>query len=234
MKKEPVLLVEDAPDMQLIVRATLGNECDLICAASLEEARKIVREKDFSLILLDVVLPDGSGFDFCLALRTEPNFKNTPIFFLTGEDGISQRVMGFDLGADDYIVKPFEPFEFKARVFNKLKRKPTGNEQSSFSRGAFLIDWAAQKATMVKAGERRELSLTPIEFKLLVQFLRNEGKIFSREELLVAVWGSSVHVSGHTVDTHISSLRKKVGDYASYFKAVVKKGYCYNSSEKAG
>lgn len=229
MKKEKVLLVEDARDMQLIVRATIGAECDLSIASTLSEARQLIRDADFSLILLDVVLPDGSGFDLCHALRAEANFKNIPIFFLTGEDGVSQRVMGFDLGADDYIVKPFEPQEFKARVLAKLKRGTAAAGPSSFSRGKFTIDWTAQKASMVKTdGAKVDLALTPIEFKLLVQFLKNEGKVFSREELLESVWGGTVHVSGHTVDTHISSLRKKIGEYSTFIKAVVKKGYCYS------
>jgi two-component system phosphate regulon response regulator PhoB len=228
MKKEKVLLVEDAPDMQMIVRATIGNDCELTCAGSIAEAEKQLSEKDFGLLLLDVVLPDGSGFDYCQKLRAEGKFKNLPIFFLTGQDDVDKRVMGFELGGDDYITKPFEPNEFKARIFGKLKRANPGTE-SSFSRGIFSVDWGAQKASMTKKdGSRVELALTPIEFKLLVQFLRHEGRTFSREELLVAVWGSSVHVSGHTVDTHISSLRKKVGDFSSYFKAVVKKGYCYS------
>ena len=233
MKKEKILLVEDAPDMQTIVRATIGNECDLKIVTNIAEARKALSENDYALMLLDVILPDGSGFDFCQALRTESKFQALPIFFLTGEDDVSDRVKGFDLGGDDYITKPFEPPEFKARIFSKLKKKLSAAEQTTFSRGIFSIDWATQKAHMVKRdGTHQPLSLTPIEFKLLVQFLRNEGRIFSREELLVAVWGGAVHVSGHTVDTHISSLRKKVGEYASFFRAVVKKGYCYNSTEK--
>ncbi len=232
MLKEKVLLVEDARDMQMIVMATIGNDCALTCTGSLDEARNALQEEVFSLILLDVGLPDGSGFDFCLALRAQGKFKAVPIIFLTGEDGITQRVRGFDYGADDYIVKPFEPNEFKARVFSKLKRKTEAAEQSSFSSGKFSVDWSTQKATKInKDGSKAELALTPIEFKLLVQFLRNENKIFSREELLVAVWGSAVHVSGHTVDTHISSLRKKVGEYSVFFKAVVKKGYRYSTTE---
>ena len=234
MKKEKVILVEDAPDMQMIVRATIGADCELTCASNIQDAQKLIHENDYALILLDVMLPDGSGFHFCRTLRGDDKFKSIPIFFLTGQDEVSQRVMGFDIGADDYITKPFEPNEFKARVFSKLKRKSEATEQSSFSRGLFTIDWGTQRASLAKKdGTKQELSLTPIEFKLLVQFLKNEGKTFSREELLIAVWGSSVHVSGHTVDTHISSLRKKVGEFGAFFKAVVKKGYMYNSNEKA-
>lgn len=229
MKKEKVLLVEDAPDMQVIVRATIGKDCDLSCASSIAEAEKILKSNDFDMILLDVVLPDGSGFEFCQKLRSQALTRSLPIFFLTGQDEVEQRVLGFEIGGDDYIVKPFEPNEFRARVFGKLKRAGAASEQTSFTRGIFTVDWGSQKAQMkTSEGTVVDLHLTPIEFKLLVQFLRHEGRTFSREELLTAVWGGTVHVSGHTVDTHISSLRKKVGEYSSYFRAVVKKGYCYS------
>lgn len=229
MKKEKVILVEDAPDMQMIVRATIGSDCDLSFAGTVAEAEKLLSGGDFDLMLLDVVLPDGSGFDYCQRLRSRAGTKSLPIFFLTGQDEIEQRVLGFKMGGDDYIVKPFEPNEFRARVFGKLKRSGSASEQTSFTRGIFTVDWGSQKAQMKKSdGAVADLNLTPIEFKLLVQFLRHEGRTFTREELLSAVWGGTVHVSGHTVDTHISSLRKKVGEYSSYFRAVVKKGYCYS------
>ena len=146
--------------------------------------------------------------------------------FLTGNAGVDQRVLGFELGADDYIVKPFEPKEFRARILAKIKRR-TG--KSSFALSVFRIDLPTQKATMDTSEGPVELTLTPIEFKLLVHFLRNEGQVFSREDLLTSVWGGTVHVSGHTVDTHISALRKKLGEYGSCFRAVVKRGYCFNA-----
>lgn len=228
MNLEKVLLVEDAADMQRIVKATIGAVCDLICVTTLKLAEEIIQTQSIALVVLDVNLPDGTGFDFCKKLRDNETFKTLPIIFLTGENDVAQRVLGFDLGADDYVVKPFEPNEFKARVFSRLKRRNSEVVTSSYSHGLFSIDWSSQKAFVVTKGERLELHLTPIEFKLLIHFARNEEKIFSREELLTAVWGQAVHVSGHTVDTHISSLRKKVGEYGRFFRSVVRRGYCFS------
>jgi two-component system, OmpR family, phosphate regulon response regulator PhoB len=232
MKNEKVLLVEDASDMQLMVQSTLGASCEVLCAKSLKEAEELLTKERFDLMVLDVVLPDGNGFEFCKTIKARSELENLAIIFLTGENQVNDRVLGFDLGADDYVVKPFEPNEFRARVLSKLKGRALFQEQTSFSSGIFYVDWPLQKASLRKDQFKQDLGLTPIEFKLLVQFLRNEGKIFSREELLTAVWGQSTHVTEHTVDTHISSLRKKVGEYGKYFKAVVRKGYTYSCKVK--
>lgn len=231
MALESVLLVEDAVDMQVIVRATIGSECDLVCATSLNEAEQQLHNGKFALIILDVHLPDGTGFEWCKRLRADSKYKDLPVIFLTGEREIQQRVHGFEVGADDYVTKPLEPNEFKARVQSKLKRKRLEDAKTEFTVGVFNVDFSVQKAFLNHNGANQELALTPIEFKLLVQFLRNENRVFSREELLIAVWGQTVHVSGHTVDTHISSLRKKVGAYGHYFKAVVKRGYCFTPDD---
>ena len=116
MKKQKVLLVEDAADMQLIVKAAIGEICDLIFVKTLKDAAQTLRGGGFALVLLDIVLPDGDGFTFCKTLRASPGTKDLPIIFLTGENEISQRVLGFDLGADDYITKPFWIGELLARL----------------------------------------------------------------------------------------------------------------------
>ncbi len=137
VKKEKVLLVEDARDMQLIVRANVGNDCELTCASTLSDAESIVRREDLAMILLDVVLPDGSGFEFCQKLRAEDKTKRLRSFFLTGQNELDQKVLGFEIGGDDYITKPFEPTELKARILSKLKRTKLGGDKS-YSRAASL------------------------------------------------------------------------------------------------
>lgn len=224
-----VLLVDDSKAMQMTVSSAISSLCQLTCASNIEEAQAQLNRQDFSLVLLDVSLPDGNGFEFCKQLRNNPKFKELPIIFLTGETEIEQRVLGFELGADDYVTKPIEPQEFIARVISKLRKSKAG--QTNFRKGDFKIDLNIQKAFLIgNDSSETPLALTPIEFKLLVHFLQNEGKIFSREILLQTVWGDTVHVLGHTVDTHISSLRKKIGTFGSCLKAVMKRGYCFSLS----
>jgi DNA-binding response OmpR family regulator len=232
MKNEKVLLVEDTPDMQIMVRSAIGDKCQLTCVETIKDAEFTLASGGYSLVILDVGLPDGDGFSFCRKLRTGESFKDVQIVFLTGSGEIEQRVLGFDIGADDYITKPFNSKEFQARILAKLRRKADPAMKTSYNQDAFRVNWPSQKAYLAQDGAETELNLTPIEFKLLSHFLSNEGQIFTREELLKTVWGNAVHVSSNTVDTHISSMRKKVGPYAGCFKAVVRRGYTYKSPLK--
>jgi len=229
MGSDRILLVEDALSMQLVVQSAVGSLCALTCVTSIADAERELASGPYALLLLDVELPDGNGFEFCKKIRDNQKFHNLPIIFLTWKAEVDHRVLGFSLGADDYIVKPIEPKEFSARIESKLKRRPQGPLQTTFRKSDFRVDLTAHRIFLVQVGGvETELSLTPIEFKLLVHFLRNEGVVISREELLVAVWGDSVHVSAHTIDTHISSLRKKISSTGHQLKAVVKKGYCFS------
>lgn len=235
MGTDRILLVEDALSMQLVVQAAVGSLCALTCVTSIADAERELASGPYALLLLDVELPDGNGFEFCKKIRDQNKFQNLPIIFLTWKAEVDQRVLGFSLGADDYIVKPIEPKEFAARIESKLKRRPQGPLQTTFRKSDFRVDLTSHRIFLVQAsGGETELNLTPIEFKLLVHFLRNEGVVISREELLVAVWGDSVHVSAHTIDTHISSLRKKISSTGHHLKAVVKKGYCFSIQTPAG
>lgn len=158
-----------------------------------------------------------------------PEFADLPIIFLTGHGEIEDKVLGFQLGADDYVTKPIEPTEFTARVLGKLRRQKS--TQTVIKQGGYRVDLSKQKAFSADGnGQEVELNLTPIEFKLLTHFLQNEKKIFSRQDLLQLFWGNTVHVSGHTVDTHISSLRKKMGPAGILLHSVFKKGYCFGAA----
>lgn len=229
---ERVLLVEDNSGMQKIVQSAIANVCELVVAGTLSQGEQELNAHPYDLLILDVVLPDGDGFEFCKQLRTREQFQELPIIFLTGQSDVEHRVQGFSLGADDYIVKPIELKEFVARVEAKLKRKPIIKLQTTIEKASFRIDLITQRIFQKDdEGKDHDLDLTPIEFKLLVQFLNNEGKIFSRVQLLLSVWGGSIKVSNHTIDTHISTLRKKLGDSGRYLKVAVKQGYYFSFHE---
>lgn len=229
--RKRVLLVEDQIVMQKVVAASLADVCELTWVISVALAESELKFNTYSLIILDVLLPDGSGFDFCQRVRSQDQYNSIPIIFLTGQADVDHRVHGFAIGADDYVVKPFEPKEFRARIEAWLK-KDASTIQTCLKRNNFRLDLMAQKAFhSIEDGAEQNLNLTPIEFKLLAHLIKYEGQVFSREELMATVWGQGVHVSAHTVDTHISSLRKKIGDSGSHLKAILKRGYCLSFSQ---
>lgn len=234
MRQDHILLVEDSLSMQLLVRSVLEGFCALTCVTSIADAERALAAGKFSLLLLDVGLPDGDGLLFCKTLRERPELRDVPIVFLTNESRPERKVLGFSLGADDYIVKPFEPTEFLARVEAKLKRKPVGNPVTMVVKYDLRFDLTSQRAFQTDdAGVDRELELTPNEFKIFFHLLNHEGITFSRAALLETLWGPAVHVTTHTIATHISTLRKKIGVYGPMIRGVPKKGYCFSRDEVA-
>ncbi|WP_413558361.1 response regulator transcription factor [Bdellovibrio sp. HCB209] len=227
-QKKRVLLVEDSREMQAIVRHAVEGICSLYSVSSADEGRKELEKGIYSLLLLDVSLPDANGFEFCRDLRAERKFADMPVIFLTGKTEVASKVQGFEVGGDDYVTKPFDPEELKARVRGKLRRSKSAG--SSFVISGFRVDLSLHKIFAIsEEGGETPLPLTPIEFKLLSHFMKNEGKVFSRQKLLEMFWGDSLYVSKHTVDTHISSLRKKLGAPGSQLRSIFKQGYTFTT-----
>ena len=222
-----VLIVEDSLTTQALIQASIEAIASVKCVPTIAEAENALRENEFDLIVLDVLLPDGDGFDFCGKLRQQSQFAQIPLIFLTGQSEVNDKVRGLALGGDDYVVKPFSPEELQARIQVRLRRKPS--DTGPLKLGGFRVDFDTQVVFFQnpETKEEKNLELTKIEFKLLVFFLRNIEKIFSRMELLQKVWGGTTHVSEHTVDTHISSLRKKIAASGYQVKSVVKQGYVF-------
>jgi two-component system catabolic regulation response regulator CreB len=227
-----VLLVEDAKDCQVIVRETLAKVAEVKIAPTLGEARALLRRERFDLMILDMNLPDGDGLEFFSEIQSQ----EVPVIFLTAKGEAAMQVTAFSLGADDYIVKPLRPIEFRARVEAKLKKLAHRRSiDTTLVRGDLRIELGAQRATLVgEGGERRDLDLTGREFKLLYHLARHEGTVFSREQLIAAVWGESVHVLDRTVDTHVYTLRKKLDTHAHYVESEVGLGYRLNTAGKRG
>lgn len=235
MRQDHILLVEDSISMQLLVRTVLENFCSLTCVTSIADAERALKDGKFSLILLDMGLPDGDGLLFCKALRDRPATREVPIVFLTNESRVERKVLGFTVGADDYIVKPFEPAELLARLETSLKRKPQGTPATTVVKHDLRFDLTSQRAFQTDPdGTETELDLTPNEFKIFFHLLNHEGMTFSREHLLETLWGPAVHVTTHTIATHISTLRKKIGAYGAMIRGVPKKGYCFSKEESFG
>jgi two-component system phosphate regulon response regulator PhoB len=200
-----VLVVEDEDALSTLLQYNLEKEgYDVTVAGDGEEALIQVDERQPDLVVLDWMLPKVSGIEVCRRLRSRPETRNVPIIILTARGEETDRIRGLDTGADDYVVKPFSMTELTARIRAVLRRIRPGLAEDRIRHGDIVIDRVAHR---VKRGGR-EVHLGPTEFRLLDYLMQHPGRVFSREQLLDAVWGSDVYVEARTVDVHIGRLRK--------------------------
>ncbi len=199
-----ILIVEDEPSIAFALEADLRTEGYGVTVTSTgEEALRLARDKTFDLILLDVMLPGKDGFEVCRSLRRGE--RRTPIIMLTAKASEAEKVMGLELGADDYVTKPFSPRELRARIKAALRR---GGEPDPevFRFGDAEVDFA--RCEVRRAG--KVVDLSALEFKLLTAFVRSRGRVLTRDQLLDAAWGEGVTLNDRVVDNHIVSLRRKL------------------------
>lgn len=221
-----ILLVEDSPEYIRLVPHTLGASYSVTVAPTLEDARKILREKDFDLILLDVVLPDGLGFDFYPEIRAAKAALCPPIIFISGRGEVEDRVMGWSLGAEDYITKPFSIAEFQIRIKNRIESHDAKKSTSSILKWSNLVlDMSSHSVTIAEGSKSQKIELTPIEFKLLHFMMKNPESTLGRNQLIEAVWGRDIHITERTVDKHISTLRAKIDTEKVAIKSIQGRGY---------
>ena len=224
---QKILLIEDEPDIRKTLEYNLSREgFDVVCASSLSEGKNYINTNQFSLILLDLMLPDGSGLDLCRELKTDSDKKLTPIIILTAKDDEVDKVVGFELGADDYVTKPFSVRELILRVKAVLKRGNTKSENLEVQRqfGDLVIDVDSHEVYV----DNEPVTLTALEFKLLRQLVDRRGRVQSRDQLLSDVWGYSADVTTRTVDTHIKRLREKLGAMGKYVQTIRGVGYKFS------
>ena len=200
-----ILVVEDEDSLATLLQYNLEKEGYgvSICADG-EEALIRIDEKQPDLVILDWMLPSVSGIEVCRRIRQRSGTRNLPVIMLTARGEETDRVRGLDTGADDYIVKPFLMSELAARVRAVLRRIRPGLAEDRIRHGDIIIDRSAHR---VKRGGK-DVHLGPTEFRLLDYFMQHPGRVFSREQLLNAVWGSDVYVETRTVDVHIGRLRR--------------------------
>jgi two-component system phosphate regulon response regulator PhoB len=200
-----VLVVEDEDALATLLQYNLEKEgYRVVQAGDGEEALILVQEELPDLVVLDWMLPKVSGIEVCRRLRQRPESRNLPILMLTARGEESDRVRGLDTGADDYVVKPFAMSELTARIRAVMRRIRPGLADDRVTCGDIVMDRVGHR---VKRGGQ-EVHLGPTEFRLLDHLMQHPGRVFSREQLLDAVWGSDVYVEARTVDVHIGRLRK--------------------------
>ena len=200
-----ILVMEDEDALATLLQYNLEKEgYDVAVAADGEEGMLQVEERTPDLILLDWMLPKLSGIEVCRRVRGRAETRNLPIIMLTARGEETDRVRGLDTGADDYMTKPFSMTELTARIRAVLRRIRPGLADDRVNHADIIMDRVAHRVS--RAG--REVHLGPTEFRLLDHFLKHPGRVFSREQLLDAVWGSDVYVEARTVDVHVGRLRK--------------------------
>jgi len=199
-----ILVVEDESAIAFGLQLDLkGEGYDVEIASDGENALQRARKENFDLILLDVMLPRKDGFEVCRELRL--GGTKTPIIILTAKAQEAEKVMGLELGADDYVTKPFSPRELRARVKAALRRG-VEDESQTYRFGDFEVDFARGELRC----SAKPVELTALEFKLLAAFIRNRGRLLSRSQLLDLVWGHDTFVTDRVVDNHVVALRKKI------------------------
>ena len=203
-----VLVVEDDQALSSLLKYNLEKEGYRVSVAGDgEEALLLAEEAPPDLVLLDWMLPKAPGIEVCRRLRLRNETRNTPIVMLTARGEESERIRGLVTGADDYLTKPFSMVELLARLRAVMRRIRPALADDKLSVGDIVMDRVAHR---VRRGGK-EVHLGPTEFRLLEHLMRNPGRVFSREQLLDAVWGSDVYVEARTVDVHIGRLRKALG-----------------------
>jgi two-component system phosphate regulon response regulator PhoB len=200
-----VLVVEDEDALSALLQYNLDKEGYAVSVAGDgEEALMLIDEQLPDLVVLDWMLPKVSGVEVCRRLRARPETRNLPIIVLTARGEESDRIRGLDTGADDYVVKPFSMSELAARIRAVLRRIRPGLAEDRLHHGDIVVDRVAHRVRRAD----KEIHLGPTEFRLLDYLMQHPGRVFSREQLLDAVWGSDVYVEARTVDVHIGRLRK--------------------------
>jgi two-component system phosphate regulon response regulator PhoB len=218
-----ILVIEDEADLQKVLEFNLkqaGHE--VLSALRARDGLQLARERSPELILLDLMLPDLAGTEVCKLLKREPPTKDIPVVMLTARGEEIDRIVGLELGADDYVVKPFSVRELLLRIDAVLRRAASAPPaQAAIVFGSLRIDREAHRAWV----EEHEVELTALEFKLLVTLYDRKNRVQSRSSLLDDVWGIQADVTTRTVDTHVKRLREKLGAAGDYVETVRGVGY---------
>jgi len=220
-----ILVIEDEKDLQEVLAYNLRQACHTpIVLGGGRDALAAVTEHRPDLVLLDLMLPDVSGVEICRRIKSTPATKDLPIVMVTAKGDEVDRVVGFELGADDYVVKPYSLRELLLRVEAVLRRTspaPAGGGRGTLVFGKLRVDRDAHRVWV----EEREVTLTALELRLLSTLLERRGRVQSRPALLDDVWGMSGEVTTRTVDTHVKRLREKLGEAGVYIETVRGVGY---------
>lgn len=224
MAKE-IFIVEDEPDLRDTLQFNFENEGFIVKSFSNGESfLEAIRSDKPNLVILDLMLPGISGLDVCRELRAKENYENIAVVMLTAKSEEIDRIVGFELGADDYVTKPFSVRELILRVKVLLKKRTNDIDQNLLEFGPITMNLDAHDVSV----QGKNILLTALEFKLLKHLIKRKGRVQTRDQLLGDVWGYSSEVTTRTVDTHIKRLREKLGKPGELIQTIRGVGYRFN------
>lgn len=223
--KKLIYIVEDEPDLKDALVYNFQNDFKVESFGNGETCLEKIKKKIPDLIVLDIMLPGMSGLDLCKKIRASEELSNIAIILLTAKGEEIDRIVGFEIGADDYVTKPFSVRELILRAKVILKKSTSDVEEQLLEYASISMNLSAHKATVNGA----EIFLTALEFKLLKHLLKRKGRVQSRDQLLNDVWQLSTEVTTRTVDTHIKRLREKLGKSGDLIQTIRGVGYRFNN-----
>jgi two-component system phosphate regulon response regulator PhoB len=227
MPRFTVLIVEDEDAIrEMLVLVLQQAEFSVVAAADAKDAQQLLQDNTPDLILLDWMLPGLSGVDWARRLKKDENFRDIPIILVTARGEEEDKIRGLEIGADDYVTKPFSPRELTARIKAVLRRTVKINDLAQIALGDLLLDIDQHRLSI--GGKLLEVS--PTEFRLMQFFMTHPDKVFSRTQLLDQVWGRSVYIEERTVDVHIRRLRKLLAEYGQEELVQTVRGFGYRFS----
>ncbi len=205
--RQTIVVVEDDQDLCALLEYNLGNNgYEVVTVHRIDGADQVIQDHRPDLIILDVMLPDGDGFEFCRGLRANAVTSKIPVLFLTARSQEVDRVLGLEIGGDDYITKPFSPRELLARIKAHLRRGASHESRKSLEAHGLEIDYDARRAQL----HGNALDLTATEFELLGFLAANPGKAYTRQQLITRIWNRRSHVAPRNIDVHVRRLREQI------------------------
>lgn len=219
-----ILVLEDSLICQNLILGTLKNLAQIKMVSTIKEARNFLKNNKTDLIVLDLKLPDGNGLDFFGEMQINLLEKTIPTIVVSSDNDLSRKITAFSNGAYDYIVKPYIPLELRARV-QRIINESNSLKILSFEKLGLELNLEFLQAFQVLNNKREQLALTPNEFRILTLLIRNSGRIFSRQQIVDKVWGVDVFITPRTIDTHVSSLRKKLKLFPLIIQSARGEGY---------
>ncbi len=224
-----ILVIDDVQDIFYLVKSILEPAHQVFWSESLRSAEEALKHKKIDLILLDVMLPDGNGFHFLAELQTKMKDTLPPVVFLTAQSHVSEKVLGFSLGAEDYITKNSDYLEMKARLEARVRKLSASSEIKKIeSFGPIKINVHTQEVFWNTEGQDKLIELTRLEFKIFWLLIHHLGETVSRDEILQKVWGPGFQVYTRSVDTHVSNLRRKLPKVVFLIESASGHGYKMN------
>ena len=221
-----VLLIEDVKEFQNIVILALKDICTLDIADDLETARTLLSVSTYIHIIIDIELPDGNGLEFCSELKNSTSYEKIPITVFTARKNLIDKILGFQIGIDEFLEKPIDYRELRARVEAKIKKINLQKKSDQhLTLGQLFLNLSTQEAIVYDKHEKKNINLTNTEFRLLWSLCTSCNRVLSRNQLLTMAYGENHFGTDRTIDIHICEIRKKLGFAGRYVKTVYGVGY---------